>query len=412
MDCATCKKSIEQSEECFECDGCWAMQHAKCCSVKKTELAARKNSKCLKIFCEKCFNDTSRAQSETLQLILKYVYKIDKTTQTQIENNKNVELSLQKITDGQNEDNNKITDLIDRVESTKSRIDERCDQMSENILKPIHSDVLRVSEKKAKSNEPTYASVLRTSDKAVIVRPKKKDSNSEATKQMLMGMIDPCNSGVNQIKMLSNGTVMITCNDNEAVELIEKEVKEKEGENYIISEMESSDRKKRLKVMGMSKKYETEELEQLIKKQHLSESENASVRVLKIYTDKNMREESYNAIMEFDAETAEAMLNARKISIGWDMCKVFMYIRINRCFKCLGYNHLAKDCKNKLACSKCGGEHKVETCKSKDMSCVNCVEYARKNNVNINTKHHAFAYKCHCTQQICNKMNSNSNRDK
>lgn len=92
------------------------------------------------------------------------------------------------------------------------------------------------------------------------------------------------------------------------------------------------------------------------------------MRVVKIYSDKNTRDENYNAIIELEATTAANILNARKISIGWDMCKVYGYVSINRCFKCLGYNHLAKDCKNKLACSKCGGEHKEEECKNNEMS--------------------------------------------
>lgn len=48
MECATCATQIDDdSGEYFECDGCWAMFHAKCGGVKKTELAARKNSKCI-----------------------------------------------------------------------------------------------------------------------------------------------------------------------------------------------------------------------------------------------------------------------------------------------------------------------------------------------------------------------------
>lgn len=87
-------------------------------------------------------------------------------------------------------------------------------------------------------------------------------------------------------------------------------------------------------------------------------------------------------------------------------------MRINRCYKCLGYNHPAKECKNKLACIKCGGEHKADACKSKELSCVNCVEYAKRTNENIDTKHHAFAHKCVCTQRIVDKINNKTDTGK
>lgn len=80
-----------------------------------------------------------------------------------------------------------------------------------------------------------------------------------------MGIIDPCVSGVNEIKSLPNGIIRITCNTNESIELIEKEINEKEGENYILNETESG-AKRRVKVLGMSKKYESEELKEKIKK--------------------------------------------------------------------------------------------------------------------------------------------------
>lgn len=146
--------------------------------------------------------------------------------------------------------------------------------------------------------------------------------------------------------------------------------------------------------------YSNEELKSLILKQHLNNSDKEYINVVKIYSNKNTREESFNAIIEFEAPMAERFLKARKISVAWDMCRVFGYINIMRCYKCLGFNHLSMNCKNKIACNKCGGEHKVEDCQSKEMSCINCVEHVKKTKEKIPTNHHAFAHNCWCTQQM------------
>lgn len=409
MDCSKCTNSINnESDDYFECDGCWAVLHVKCVGVKKSEVTARKNSKFLKLYCEKCYADPGRLMADNVQTILKYVCKIDMVSQKQHENNKNVEMMMKRMNDDIN-DNNTIREIIkEHSESIKGHIDECGAKLHAVLLNETQTQGQGVSGNGDNNKTPTYASVVSASTKSLIVRPKNKENNSEKTKQMLMSVVDPTASSIKEIKTLSNGSVLIRCKTNEAVEVIEKQVKEKEGENYSMRET-TGGAKMKVKLVGMARKYSNEELTSLIQKQHLN-GDDAYVRVVKVYADKNTQEESFNAIIDFDTKTAENVLNAKQISVAWDMCKVFSYVRIGRCFKCLGYNHLAKDCKNKIACSKCGGEHKVDVCTSNELSCVNCVEYAKKNNENIDTKHHAFAHKCYCTQQILHKISKNNNR--
>lgn len=76
MDCAKCKTPVADSDESFTCDGCWAHFHTKCTAMRKTDLAARKGSKCLKLYCEICITDPGKAMMDNVQTILKYIYKI------------------------------------------------------------------------------------------------------------------------------------------------------------------------------------------------------------------------------------------------------------------------------------------------------------------------------------------------
>ena len=45
-----------------------------------------------------------------------------------------------------------------------------------------------------------------------------------------------------------------------------------------------------------------------------------------------------------------------------------------QCYMCLQYNHIAKYCKNKQICSRCGDDHKADQCKIADdkVKCHNC----------------------------------------
>lgn len=397
MDCAKCKLAIEsESDTYFECDGCWALNHMKCAGVKKSEINARKESKCLKIFCESCYANPNQLVGENMQKILKYVTKIDMVQQKQEEKFKDLEILKENV--------------IQYTSEIKGHIDMCEEKLRAELLNTASTQSQSLSEFVATNKTLSYASIAGGERaKSLIVKPKNKNSNSEKTKKMLMQVVDPTSSGVNEIKTLSNGCVLLKCKTNEEVERIEKQLNEKEGEHYTTEET-NGDVKQQVKIVGMTKKYENEELRALIAKQHLSA--NAYVRVLKVYSDIKTRKESFNAIVEFDAKTAKFILNTKTISIAWDTCKAFGYVRIKRCFKCLGYNHVANECKNKIACIKCGGEHKVEECKNNKMSCVNCVEYAKKNKTNLDTSHHAFAHKCWCTQQMMSKILNNDKKKK
>lgn len=81
------ESSIDDDDDSFQCDGCIAFYHIRCVGIKKSEWNARKNSKCLKLYCEKCCDNPSIASIESLKIMLNYIYKIDMKTQKQEEKN-------------------------------------------------------------------------------------------------------------------------------------------------------------------------------------------------------------------------------------------------------------------------------------------------------------------------------------
>lgn len=224
---------------------------------------------------------------------------------------------------------------------------------------------------------------------------------------MLKRVVDPVESGVSEIQSLPNGAVRIQCKTNEALNEIEKRVKEHDADNYTTKEKDSA-YNGRVKIIGMTNKHDEQELS--VRIQNLME--NNTVKVLKMYSDKNTRIERYNAIVEMNVEVMDEIIKKGRINIDWDECKVHKYVYVKRCYKCLGFNHVAKTCVNKIACSKCAGEHNVRDCNAENMSCVNCIEHNKKNKANTNTCHHAFARECLVLQQTIEKLqNKNKHED-
>lgn len=81
------------------------------------------------------------------------------------------------------------------------------------------------------------------------------------------------------------------------------------------------------------------------------------------------------AIVTLPAPDAEKILKNGRIKIGWINCRVRAKAIVSKCFKCLGYGHIARMCTGpdrSQVCLRCGGEgHKASSCHATP-SCVLC----------------------------------------
>jgi len=59
-----------------------------------------------------------------------------------------------------------------------------------------------------------------------------------------------------------------------------------------------------------------------------------------------------NLVIEVYSTTRMKFLG-KKMKLGWNMCNVDDYIRINRCYKCRKFNHRAQGYKGALTCPIC-----------------------------------------------------------
>lgn len=98
---------------------------------------------------------------------------------------------------------------------------------------------------------------------------------------------------------------------------------------------------------------------------------------LKVLITKANNREQKMAIATLDAKGANQLIKAQHIKIGWVRCRVRPRVVVPRCFRCLGYGHLAGACKGpdrSRLCFKCGkAEHKAAQCSAPEY-CVLCSE--------------------------------------
>lgn len=68
---------------------------------------------------------------------------------------------------------------------------------------------------------------------------------------------------------------------------------------------------------------------------------------------------------------------------------------ITQCYNCQQVGHTHFECKNKTACTKCGGDHRFKDCKSTKIFCVNCKR-----------EHFALARTCQYLKAATNEVNT------
>ncbi|BES90459.1 ZnF_C2HC [Nesidiocoris tenuis] len=99
--------------------------------------------------------------------------------------------------------------------------------------------------------------------------------------------------------------------------------------------------------------------------------------VLKTFVTPTNGRELKMAIIELDQLGAKELLETGRVRVGFVNCRVRVRTTVTRCYRCLGYGHQARSCKNEDrsgSCFKCGGAgHKAANCSASE-ACMLCKE--------------------------------------
>ncbi|XP_076549241.1 uncharacterized protein LOC143306887 [Osmia lignaria lignaria] len=81
-----------------------------------------------------------------------------------------------------------------------------------------------------------------------------------------------------------------------------------------------------------------------------------------------------NLIIEVSPEIRKKLLSHGRVYLGYDSCRIEDYISVLQCYKCLKFNHTAKNCTtDSPTCGHCADKHDTRKCENKTKpKCVNC----------------------------------------
>jgi hypothetical protein len=358
--CCLCEEEVSLADVLYCNGGCKKLYHRSCMNLNKAAVKYINECVNIKWLCNEClhFSDCMSKMQEKLTQVIQML----ENHEEKIENHGTVLDELLKKVDVsisvQNKNNNALNNSVSMQNNRKNNI--------------TFADVL-----KNKNEEPV-----------VVIKPKNSEQKSDVTKKLLKEKIDPSKIHVNDLRNVSNGGVVIRCNNSANVVECKKMIEKELGNSYEVSVPEP--KKPTLKIVGLTELFEKDDLIEKIKSQNDFISENAFIEV----TDISRRKSIITAIIKTDGETFQKLIERERIYVGWDRCRLYEHFYFQQCFNCAGFHHLAKDCKNNVSCPRCAGSHPLKECSATVNQCSNCITVNRDLKLNIPTDHPAWSREC------------------
>lgn len=295
----------------------------------------------------------------------------------------------------------RISKIEDVMQESGKSIVNGMSKMVEEVTKVVEeksTEMTKVMENTLIDAEPEWQTVekkkKKQKDKVVVIKPTTSQSRVNL-KKSLRSSIDSTKFNVNGISKTSSNGIAVKCGDDESVEKLIDEIKEKFGENVnLIKPKKVTPRVKILRVN------DPEDDDDAFVSQIKARNDSLKSSTIKVIRREATRRRGqiidgvFNMVLEIDDESYEKIMEEKKVKHHFEVYNVVDSIYIRRCYNCWGFNHHRADCVHDLACAKCAGPHETSKCESGLKKCVNCVKFNERTKSSLDINHDVWSNQC------------------
>lgn len=363
--CLSCDSEIRRSDKTVKCGVCCDKLHAKCAKLTEQEIKMINENENINFNCKTCNRIDMRGEIRELKdLVEQCIGKLNLQSEIIAKN----------------------SDLIEELGKNKA------------------ADLQNNS---PNAESSSYAQILNKKREVIVIKPINEEQGSEITRRDIKTKIDPSKLavGIENMENIKGGGVIIKCSDSSSKGVIKRKMQEVMSDNYKVEEVVK--RNPKIMIVGVEEEYVDLRDEVII--EMIAEQNGLNCKKFRVMTKyvKKTRKNIGSIIVETEPESYREIMKLGKLKMGWRICNIHDYVNIVRCYKCAGFNHLAKDCTNDKICFNCADKHEeMVNCKSTNLKCANCVRAVEKFNVRIDVKHCATDVNCPCYKKELERVNN------
>lgn len=218
--CGICEKQVNEGEEDnLICDLCNETFNMHCGKSKKSEIKARKNSSCIKIFCPKCIGADENVLPAKLNDddIMTLMYKLD--------------MSVQQQKAGEQSNNQMLNELMNVMKNMVEKVGKLDDRMQKVELASNVSDT-----NVAQTTASSFANIVKSGvpKSAVVFKPKQKQ-HSKKTMEQISNAVDGASINVCGTRNARDGGIVLCFNNTTDTMKVKEIVREKLGDGYDVT---------------------------------------------------------------------------------------------------------------------------------------------------------------------------------
>ena len=314
-----------------------------------------------------------------------------------------------------NEEN--ALDSVDALMTLIAQLNVKCAKLEGKVeaMKTYQKD----DRQKPRDNNPSYASAakrliapkaqvqkttIKTPNKVLIMKPKcgiKDPSDLDKVKTDLMKNFNPSKEKV-QITNLRKTKVGLIIEAESEGDLDKIRNNKDLNEQFHIEKPSKS--RPRIMIYDVPSDMTDQQVIQAVFEQNeglIDSAKNLAMHFEPKFKTGKRQKETTTWVVEVSPEIRVSLLERRKIFIGWQSCKIHDYITVTKCYKCQGFGHIAKHCRNEQVCSHCtqtGHNRSDGPNKDKPKTCANCLRSKREHT------HDTMDRKCPLYKQALDRL--------
>lgn len=274
---------------------------------------------------------------------------------------------------------------LDRESKRRKVMEKSFEEELNERVGEIRDEILQKNERKKEVGIATYAQVIqegRTGQKKdntiLVVKSKKEggEQHTEVRKKLVERLqMEEIGGGVRTIRPTKKGDLLINTQNKEQKDKIKEAISRMDS----LEAGEPKDRGPTVKFTGVDKGYSGTELKEIVWNQNKvvrekmeKEEYDKSINFVTARTCRNESRENWTATV--GGKLFKIFMEDCQSRVHIDLVSIYVEeeVQIVKCYKCCGYGHISKHCKDKECCPQCGGEHRKTECLAETMDCPNC----------------------------------------